>query len=286
MVNWDTQALQAGSIKGQQEPPYCQTGAALHSHALAGGHRAQARWSLTQCNATGRQWRPKHDMLHGAAKHTAAARWQARGQSPGRGRTHGREVQGARSSLTSAMGWITMRNPPDTRNTCLPWALSAATSSGMPGLICRSRRAWDAQLFATKETGLHACEYQHPPSLQLYGESEAHTGAATNSQLPYTATRQYWQAVQCCYSNDKTQVMVQAARAARMACHACHPDAAWSGSMALRPKHSAALRGCPPWGGVPPGSAPGRPLRGASPRAGLPGHPGTAQCRPWPCADD
>ena len=42
-----------------------------------------------------------------------------------------------RQFSTSAMGWITMRKPPDTRNTCLPATRSAATSCGMPGEICR-----------------------------------------------------------------------------------------------------------------------------------------------------
>lgn len=45
-------------------------------------------------------------------------------------------MQAEMPATTSAMGWMTRRKPPDTRNTCFPWAFRAATSSGMPGEIC------------------------------------------------------------------------------------------------------------------------------------------------------
>lgn len=83
---------------------------------------------------------------------------------------------------TSAMGCMTRRKPPDTRNTCLPLALRAATSWGMPGEICR----WWLGSTAAAAEHLELMEELRKGMEQPLGRTAGHRGVGSgNAKLSH-----------------------------------------------------------------------------------------------------
>ena len=139
-----------------------------------------AGWQGDTCTHAGRA---PHIEQDGVCKHVAdgdAQRLQAQRQGCAAGHSHAERTHGdaptpwqpreghqgaAAAPPTSAIGWMTKRKPPDTKNTCLPCSRSTRTNSGMPGEICGRQQA--------AGRAMHACVRERAAAAGVHGRQHA-----------------------------------------------------------------------------------------------------------------